>query len=214
MISKNKHCGMGILRSTLLGALTWAVLLSVGYHPEIATGMGIMMTFLSESTQHHAEVRRVQKQNRGLSHQLHGANVQISSLQNELATQHHELNTAIEELNRRDAVGSPAARELLKRQEEAMSATARILEDRDDRNNLVLKSMQELLDYQAQQTQKLQQTLADVLERVALQARGTITMQDSVMVNEPSGSNNGKSKNLQRIQELREWLAMETATSL
>jgi len=111
-------------------------------------------------------------------------------------------------------VGSPAARELLKRQEEAMSATARILEDRDDRNNLVLKSMQELLDYQAQQTQKLQQTLADVLERVALQARGTITMQDSVMVNEPSGSNNGKSKNLQRIQELREWLAMETATSL
>ena len=83
-------------------------------HPEMALGLAIVVAFLSESAHHSAELGRMRRDGHQLASQLREANGQVESLQRALTRRHVELNTAIEELQRRDAVGSPAARELLR----------------------------------------------------------------------------------------------------
>ena len=70
-------------------------------HPEMALGLAIVVAFLSESTHHGAELRRMQRDGRELATQLRAANGQVENLERALTRRHVELNSAIEELQRR-----------------------------------------------------------------------------------------------------------------
>ena len=201
---------MGIVRSVFWGALAWFAATAMLVHPEMALATAIVVAFLSESTHHGTELRRVQRNGQHLALQLQEANAQVENLQRALTRRHVELNTAIEELQRRDAVGSPAARELLNRQEEAMAAASKALEARHERNDVVFDSMERLLNVQVEQTANMQRAMADLLQHLISQPRGHFTLSDSVLVQEHTSRERG----LTGVSpEVYEWLANESAPS-
>ena len=177
-------------------------------HPEVALGLAIVVAFLSESAHHSATLGRMRRDGQQLASQLREANGQVERLQRALTRRHVELNTAIEELQRRDAVGSPAARELLKRQEEAMTAASNALEARQERNDVVFNSMERLLNMQVEQVANMQQAMSDLLQHLISQPRGHFTMSDSVLVQERGGSGLDET-----FAELNEWLSREAVSS-
>ncbi len=201
---------MGIVRSVFWGSAAWFSATAMMVHPEMALGLAIVVAFLSESTHHGAELRRMQRDGQNLSNQLRDADRHVEELKRALTRRHVELNTAIEELQRRDAVGSPAARELLKRQEEAMTAASKALEARQERNDVVFDSMERLLNMQVEQTANMQQAMSDLLQHLISQPRGHFTMRDSVLVNEGSTHDTHLSDT---VAEVNRWLAEEAAPS-
>jgi len=207
---------MGILRSLSVATLTWITATMLFFHPQLALTLSIMMAFFSEAAQYHSKMLTMHHRHREMVGHLREANVHIGGLETALTRRHVELNTAIEELRRRDAVGSPAARELLKRQEEAMKAASRALDSRQERSNIVLESMERLLSFQAEQTANMQQTMGDLLQQIALQPRGNVTMQDSVLVQDmtaaPSEVRN-QHRGAEALREINEWLKREAVSS-
>lgn len=201
---------MGIVRSVFWGTLAWFAATAMLVHPEMALATAIVVAFLSESTHHGTELRRVQRNGQQVALQLQEANAQVENLQRALTRRHVELNTAIEELQRRDAVGSPAARELLKRQEEAMTAASKALEARHERNDIVFDSMERLLNVQVEQTANMQRAMADLLQHLISQPRGHFTLSDSVLVQEHTSGERGLTG---VSSEVYEWLANESAPS-
>jgi hypothetical protein len=201
---------MGLIRSVLFGIITWVLALEMMIVPETALGLAIVVAFLSESTHHRSELRRMHRHSNGISNQLSAANHQVEELQRALTRRHVELNTAIDELQRRDAVGSPAARELLKRQEEAMNTVSRALETRHERNDVVFNSMERLLNLQVEQTANLQMAMAELLQHLISQPRGHFTMNDSVLV---SDSASGNDTYKQQMREINAWLKEQAASS-
>ncbi|MEC8763581.1 MAG: hypothetical protein VXX40_00095 [Candidatus Thermoplasmatota archaeon] len=199
---------MGILRSVIWGSVAWFSATAMMVHPEMALGLAIVVAFLSESAHHSAELGRMRRDGHQLASQLREANGQVESLQRALTRRHVELNTAIEELQRRDAVGSPAARELLKRQEEAMTAASKALEARQERNDVVFNSMERLLNMQVEQVANMQQAMGDLLQHLISQPRGHFTMSDSVLVQERGGGGLDET-----FAELNEWLSREAVSS-
>jgi len=201
---------MGILRSVFWGSIAWFSATALMVNPGKALALAIVVAFLSESTHHGAELRRMHRDGRLLSDQLRAANRQVEELERALTRRHLELNNAIEELQRRDAVGSPAARELLKRQEEAMTAASNALEARHERNDVVFDSMERLLNMQVEQTANMQQAMSNLLQHLISQPRGHFTMRDSVLVNEGSGLDHNLTDT---FAEVNAWLAEEAAPS-
>ena len=57
-------------------------------HPEMALGLAIVVAFLSESTHHGAELRRMQRDGRELATQLRAANGQVENLERALTRRH------------------------------------------------------------------------------------------------------------------------------
>jgi len=208
---------MGMMRSIIVGLFTWYVFTVFLFRPEMALAAGVVFAFFSESAQHYSELRGMHHQSHQLQGLLQDANSDIDNLERALTQRHIQLNKAIEEIQRRDAVGSPAARELLKRQEEAMEIASQALASRHERNDMILKSMERLLELQTQQTTQMQRTMGDVLERLAMQPRGNVTLTDSVLVQEPQSPPRWGSSALgtaNSLQELDEWLEAEAASSL
>ena len=201
---------MGIVRSVFWGSVAWFSATAMMVHPEMALGVAIVVAFLSESTHHGAELRRMHRDSRELAQQLRSANSQVEELERALTRRHLELNNAIEELQRRDAVGSPAARELLKRQEEAMTAASRALEARHERNDVVFDSMERLLNMQVEQTANMQRAMSDLLQHLIAQPRGHFTMNDSVLVQDGGGQERPLSDT---FAEVNAWLSEEAASS-
>ena len=173
---------MGIVRSFVFGTLTWVILMELRTGPELALGGAVAAAFLVESAQNRSRQHRLMEQSRGLKQHLHRSSLHIEELQFHLQKTNHELHTAMEEINRRDAVGSPAARELLSRQEQAMNAQSKAIEARSDRNEALLDSLERLLVMQTDQTSRIQITLADVVQKLAMEPRQRLMLQDSVLV--------------------------------
>ena len=201
---------MGLVRSVFFGSMAWVGATSMMVHPEMALGFAIVVAFISESTHHRGELRRMRRQANDVSTQLRAANLHVEDLQRALTQRHLELNKAIDELRRRDAVGSPAARELLKRQEEATTAASRALEARQERNDVVFNSMERLLNVQVEQTAKMQEAMGNLLQHLISQPRGHFTMNDSVMVSE--GGQEGD-VHQRHLRDINEWLRLQSASS-
>ena len=201
---------MGLVRSVFFGSMAWVGATSMMVHPEMALGFAIVVAFISESTHHRGELRRMRRQAIDVSTQLRAANLHVEDLQRALTQRHLELNKAIDELRRRDAVGSPAARELLKRQEAAMTAASRALEARQERNDVVFNSMERLLNVQVEQTAKMQEAMGNLLQHLISQPRGHFTMNDSVMVSE--GGQEGD-VHQRHLRDINEWLRLQSASS-
>jgi hypothetical protein len=64
----------------------------------------------------------------------------------------------------------------------AMKAQSKAIEDRSNRNEALLDSLERLLVMQSDQTARIQQTLADVLRKLAMEPRQHLMLQDSVLV--------------------------------
>lgn len=201
---------MGFLRSIISGSIAWFTATAFLVHPQSALAIAIVVAFLSESAQHSASLTRMRRHGREVTHHLREANSHIEELERALTRRHIELNNAIEEIHRRDAVGSPAARELLKRQEEAMAAASNALEARHERSDVVLDSMERMLNVQVDQTAKMQQAMSDLLQHMMQQPRANVTMTDSVLVQE---TNAVARQHREQFRELNEWLSRQAASS-
>jgi len=126
--------------------------------------------------------------NNALHNQIEYSNRKIFQLQHALSTADTNLSLAIDEILRRDTIGSPATRQLLARQEEAINAQTMAIEAYSGRNDATLVGMNRLLIMQARETSKMQQTLVDVLNKLLHEPRQNVTMQDSVLVQESNAS--------------------------
>ena len=143
---------------------------------------------MAESSYHRGQQQKLFRQSNILRNELEYSGREIFQLQSELSTTNTNLVLAINEIQRRDAVGSPAARRLLSRQEEAINAQTLVMETHGGRQDNTLDSMNRLLMMQATQTAKMQQTLVDVLNKLLHEPRQNVTMQDSVLVQESNTS--------------------------
>ena len=170
---------MGIVKSVTIGLMVIMALPVLGVDFGVALGISIVSTILGIIRYLH---------NNALHDQLEYSNRKIFQLQNELSTADTNLSLAIDEILRRDAIGSPAIRQLLASQEEAINAQALAIEAHSGRNDAALEGMNRLLIMQAQQTAKMQQTLADALNKLLHQSRQNVTMQDSVLVEKSNTS--------------------------
>ena len=167
---------MRILASIFCGWMVWAsfVIWRLS-HPEIAVLAGIVSVFVCEATIHRAERKGLQRERLQLRQQLNLSAYNINQLQ-------ESLSNVQAELHRRDIIGTPAARELLKRQEEAINAQSSALEDRTSRQDRMFVAMERLLAFQTEQTAAIQQSLAELLTQLASEPRQHVTMTDSVLV--------------------------------
>jgi len=170
---------MGIVKSLTIGLMVIMALPILGVDFGVALGISIVSTILGIIRYLH---------NNALHDQLEYSDRKIFQLQNELSTADTNLSLAIDEILRRDAIGSPAIRQLLTMQEEAINAQTIAIETRSGRNDAALEGMNRLLIMQAQQTAKMQQTLVDVLNKLLHEPRQNITMQDSKLVEESNSS--------------------------
>ncbi|MDC0340957.1 hypothetical protein OAM96_03260 [Candidatus Poseidoniaceae archaeon] len=179
---------MGIIKSVSIGIMVVMILPVFGVDFIAALAIAITSAFLAESSFHRGQQQRLFRQSHILRNQLENSGREIFQLQNELSTTNTNLILAINEIQRRDAVGSPAARHLLSRQEEAINAQTLAMETHGGRQDHTLDSMNRLLNMQANQTAKMQQTLVDVLNKLLHEPRQNVTMQDSVLVQESNTS--------------------------
>ena len=175
---------MGLARSAIVGILSWTLMTLMRTPHDVAIGVGIFSAFITESViQANARSHLPHKASR-LQTELGLAVVQINDMKRALNQTTRELKGALDELHRRDAVGSPAARELLQRQEEALEAQKLALEHSTDRSFETLESLERMLISQGAQTARVQEVLSMVLEKLALEPRQHINMRDSVLTQE------------------------------
>ena len=175
---------MGLIRTALYAGVTWGVLTLFMVEPTLALSVSIFLGVLIESTQHSAEVNELMKQGRSLRHQLSSSNTRIGQLQAALQKTSRDLNSAVLEINRRDAIGSPATRALLDRQEEALLAQKKALNSHGLKNEEMMIRLRTLVEQQHFQNNKMQESLTDLIEKLANKPSQNVNLTDSIMVQE------------------------------
>lgn len=175
---------MGIGRSAVLGIAAWALMMLIEVQSGVAIGMGVFTAFFAESMMQANTRGQLKHKASNLQTELNIAIGQICDIKRALEVTTTDLRTALEELYRRDAIGSPAARELLTRQEGAMKAQKVALDRSTDRSFETLESLERMIISQGQQTTRVQEVLSAVLETLALEPRQQINMHDSVLTQE------------------------------
>ena len=167
-----------------MGVATWALMTILHVPSHIAVGAGVFSAFMTGSLIQANKKTLLKNKASSLENELNIAITQIYDMKRALDITTKDLKGALQELHRRDAVGSPAARELLARQEEAMGAQRTALELSTDRSFETLESLERLVISQGQQTARVQEVLSMVLEKLALEPRQHINMHDSVLTQE------------------------------
>ena len=175
---------MGIGKSAVVGVAAWALMMLIQVQHGIALGVGVFTAFFTESMMQANMRGQLKHKASNLQTELNIAIGQICDMKRALELTTTDLRAALEELYRRDAVGSPAARELLARQEGAMKAQKVALDRSTDRSFETLESLERMIISQGQQTTRVQEVLSVVLEKLALEPRQQINMHDSVLTQE------------------------------
>tara|TARA_B100001559_G_C16333166_1_gene544431 strand:- start:79 stop:654 length:576 start_codon:yes stop_codon:yes gene_type:complete len=175
---------MGIGRSAIVGVAAWALMTIVRVPHDVALGVGIFSAFITESMIQSNTRGHLKHKASNLQNELNIAIGQIVDMKRALEVTTTDLRDALEELHRRDAIGSPAARELLARQEEAIKVQRVALDRSTDRSFETLESLERMIVSQGQQTTRVQEVLSMVLEKLALEPRQHINMRDSVLTQE------------------------------
>ena len=175
---------MGIGKSAVVGVAAWALMMLIQVQHGVALGVGVFTAFFTESIVQANMRGQLKHKASNLQTELNIAIGQICDMKRALELTTTDLRAALEELYRRDAVGSPAARELLARQEGAMKAQKVALDRSTDRSFETLESLERMIISQGQQTTRVQEVLSVVLEKMALEPRQLINMHDSVLTQE------------------------------
>ena len=175
---------MSIGRATIAGIAAWAMMTMLHFPTHITIGAAVVSAFITEGIIQSNTKRHLRQKASVLENELNIAVSEICAMKRALDTTTKDLRGALEELHRRDAVGSPATRELLARQEEAMNAQKTALELSTDRSFETLESLERMIVSQGEQTTRVQEVLSAVLEKLALEPRQHINMRDSVLTQE------------------------------
>lgn len=175
---------MGLTRSAIIGVTAWGIMSMVPVSQKVAISVGVFSAFFAESMFQANAKGHLRNKATSLQSELNIAIDQICDMKRALDITTNELRGALEELHRRDAIGSPAARELLTRQEEAMTAQKVALDMSNNRSFETLESLERMIISQGQQTTRVQEVLSMVLEKLALEPRQNINMRDSVLTQE------------------------------
>ena len=175
---------MAIGRSAIVGVSTWIIMMSIGFQREFSIAMGIFFAFLTESTIQSSARASLKHKASHLQNELNIAIGELTHMKRALDNTTSELRDALDELHRRDAIGSPAARELLARQEEAVKAQKKAIALSSNRSVETLESLERMIISQGEQTARVQEVLSAVLEKLALSPRQNINMKDSVLTQE------------------------------
>ncbi len=175
---------MSIGRATIAGIAAWAMMTMLHFPAHITIGAAVVSAFITEGFIQSNTKRHLKQKASVLENELNIAVSEICAMKRALDTTTKDLKGALEELHRRDAVGSPATRELLARQEEAMNAQKTALELSTDRSFETLESLERMIVSQGEQTTRVQEVLSAVLEKLALEPRQHINMRDSVLTQE------------------------------
>jgi len=175
---------MAIGRSAIVGVSTWIIMMSIGFQREYSIAMGIFSAFLTESTIQSSARASLKHKASHLQNELNIAIGELTHMKRALDNTTSELRDALDELHRRDAIGSPAARELLARQEEAVKAQKKAIDLSSNRSVETLESLERMIISQGEQTARVQEVLSAVLEKLALSPRQNINMKDSVLTQE------------------------------
>ncbi|RJU87111.1 MAG: hypothetical protein DWC02_03365 [Candidatus Poseidoniales archaeon] len=175
---------MSIGRATIAGIAAWAMMTMLHFPTHITIGAAVVSAFITEGIIQSNTKRHLRQKASVLENELNIAVSEICAMKRALDTTTKDLRGALEELHRRDAVGSPATRELLARQEEAMNAQKTALELSTDRSFETLESLERMIVSQGEQTTRVQEVLSAVLEKLALEPRQHINMRDSVFTQE------------------------------
>jgi len=175
---------MAIGRSAIVGVSTWIIMMSIGFQREFSIAMGFFFAFLTESTIQSSARASLKHKASHLQNELNIAIGELTHMKRALDNTTSELRDALDELHRRDAIGSPAARELLARQEEAVKAQKRAIDLSSNRSVETLESLERMIISQGEQTARVQEVLSAVLEKLALSPRQNINMKDSVLTQE------------------------------
>ncbi len=179
---------MGIIRSAIIGACTWWMLIVLDVKPPVAAAIGISCAFFTEAMVQANAKSHLRHKATSLQSELNIAIGQLTEMKRALDLTTSDLREALDELHRRDAIGSPAARELLTRQEEAMEAQRTAIEVSTDRSFETLESLERMIISQGEQTARVQEVLSMVLKQLALEPRQHINMRDSVLTQENSST--------------------------
>lgn len=175
---------MAIGRAAIVGVSTWIIMMSLGFPREYSIAMGIFSAFLTESTIQSSARAHLKHKATHLQNELNIAIGELTHMKRALDNTTSELRDALDELHRRDAIGSPAARELLARQEEAVKAQKKAIDLSANRSVETLESLERMIISQGEQTARVQEVLSAVLEKLALSPRQNINMKDSVLTQE------------------------------
>ena len=175
---------MSMGRAAIAGIAAWALMTMMHFPSHITIGAGVFSAFITEAIIQSNKKNHLKHKASALENELNIAVGQICAMKRALDVTTKDLRMALEELHRRDAIGSPAARELLARQEEAMDAQKTALELSTDRSFETLESLERMLVSQGQQTTRVQEVLSVVLEKLALEPRQHINMHDSILTQE------------------------------
>ena len=159
-------------------------MMSIGFQREFSIAMGIFFAFLTESTIQSSARASLKHKASHLQNELNIAIGELTHMKRALDNTTSELRDALDELHRRDAIGSPAARELLARQEEAVKAQKKAIDLSSNRSVETLESLERMIISQGEQTARVQEVLSAVLEKLALSPRQNINMKDSVLTQE------------------------------
>ena len=175
---------MALGRSAMVGFLFWGIMIALRCPPEFSIGVGIFAAFITESSIQGNAKAHLKHKASNLQNELNITIGELGQMKRALEITTSDLREALDELHRRDAIGSPAARELLARQEEAVKAQKKAIDVSSSRSVETLESLERMIISQGQQTARVQEVLSAVLEKLALEPRQHINMKDSVLTQE------------------------------
>ena len=173
---------MSRLVSILAGLAAGIWLTIILGNPTVGAIIGTYVLLLFELPRNSAEKRRLRYVINGQYLRLKNASTRIENMNHHLHIQQQELAAAVSELERRDSVGAPEARNLIESQRETLQAQARAMEEAqrlidaqkqmltqfeertDDVNqrwNEMIYTMQQVLGTQSNEAHQAQRKLAD-----------------------------------------------------
>ena len=145
---------MSRLVSILAGLAAGIWLTIILGEPTVGAIIGTYVLLLFELPRNGAEKRRLRHVINGQYLRLKDSGIRIEKMNHHLRIQQQELAAAVSELERRDSVGAPEARNLIESQRETLQAQARAMEE-----------AQRLIDAQKQMLAQFEERTDDVNQR-------------------------------------------------
>ncbi len=170
------------LRAVIAGCITAGALTLQIFDPIIAFGTGLCVMLLVDLPFNAVEKKRLRISHATQVRNLQQANIQIHHLAHRIELQAGQLTGALSELERRDSVGAPEARNLIESQRATLAVQAKAMEEAklliraqeemmaridqrvvDEKSNWehTIRTLEKVLEAQAEQARIAQQSLQD-----------------------------------------------------
>lgn len=174
--------GMPRIRAVLAGCVAAGALVIEMFEPMVAFGVGLGVMLLVDIPFNAVEKRRMRIANDAHVRNLTQADVQIRHLAHRIEMQAGQLTAALAELERRDSVGAPEARNLIESQRATLAVQAKAMDEAkhlirvqeemmaridqrvaDEKSNWehTIRTLEKVLQAQAEQAKMAQRSIQD-----------------------------------------------------